>query len=317
MKDTVASLFRVKSLWWILFSVLLVSSCMNNGDNVAPSNQQSTGQIQLLLTDDPWILDNINSVTITIDKIELRKMDSTEMDEHSGEDSSEMDDHSGMGEDEHSGGDNDKEDSSSFVTVLSEPVDINLMDLRNGITTVLADTSIEAGTYNMIRLYISEAKVELKDSTTIDVKVPGGSESGLKIFIPSGFTVDGGLSSELLLDFNLERSLVFEGSWDNPVKIILKPVIRAVDNSYCGKIMGHVTDTSMAAIQGAYVWLKSDSVVSSTTSEESGFYQMIGIPEGTYTLYAAMQGYDTTEVNDINISGREHTKIDLELTPSE
>ena len=203
-----------------------------------------------------------------------------------------------------------------FVTVLSTPLEINLMDLRNGVTLDLADASIPAGTYDMVRLYITKASIVMNNGASFDLKIPGAAESGLKIFIPSGIVVNSDNTSELLLDFNLNRSLVILGPRENPKGYHLRPVIRAVDNNYCGKLDGHVMDTSKMAISGAYIWLKGDTVISSTTSEQSGFYRMIGLPEGDYTLFAAKEGYDTAKIEDLHIYGKRESKANIELTPT-
>lgn len=321
MGNVVGNFWKFGNFIWFLFASMLISSCINNQDNVVPQNKlNATGQFHLMLTDDPLIIQSISNVNITIDKIALRKMDSTEVGELDSsqmneENTSESGEMNSIGMDEHNGMDSD-DLNNTYVTVLDTPQEINLMDLRNGITIDLADTNIHAGTYDMIRLYITKASIEMKNGDTFNLKMPGASTSGLKIFIPSGLVVNANNSTELLLDFNLDRSLVVLGSRDHPNGFLLKPVIRAVDNSYCGKLEGHVMDTTMRAVQGAYVWLKGDSVISSTTSEESGFYKMIGIPEGTYTLFAAMQGYDTTRIENLQLSGKRETKVDIKLIPS-
>ena len=317
----------IKKLWnsgnliWFLFATLLISACANNQDSVVPGNPEAkTGQIHLVITDDPLLLQNVSQVNVTIDKIELQVMDSSKMNEQenteinkettdeSGEDNSmEMEKHSGMGND--AGGNN-------FISVLSTPQDINLMDLRNGVTLDLADASIPAGIYKMVRLYISKASIVMNSGASFDLKIPSAAESGLKIFIPSGIVVDANNTAELLLDFNLDRSLVALGPHDNPRGFHLRPVIRAVDNSYCGKLEGHVTDTSKMALSDAYLWVKGDTVISSTTSLSSGFYRMIGLPEGNYTLFAAKEGYDTAKIEDLHVWGRRETKEDIEMTPS-
>ncbi len=300
MKKLLIRIYRPEILYWLIFVLMVMSACTNNQDQVSPATLKKSGNLQLLLTDDPiFSFDNISKVNITISKIEIMNEGGKE-EENSTNNSGNCECDNG-------------EDSLSYVTVFNTPKVINLLDLRNGITSLLSDTAIQAGTYNMIRLYISDANVELTNGTSFNLTVPSGSTSGLKIFIPGGITIKGGVSSELLLDFDLNRSLVILGSVLHPHGFHLKPVIRAVDNFSCGKVEGHVTDTTMTALKGAYVWLKTDSIISSTTTEGSGFYQMIGIPEGTYNLFATMQGYDTTEIDNVHVSGRSKTIVDLKL----
>ncbi len=345
MKYIIKQFITPANMGGLIITLLLAAACTDNLDRIAPGNNSgsnnnnynATGRLRLLLTDDPlFSLSNISSVTITITKIELRKEEAIESDRDSdvdttqntgslAENAGEMEHHEeGMEENDSTHWEDNEackcgengEDSMNYVTVLKSPANINLMDLRNGITSLLSDTTIQAGTYNMIRLFISDANIILADGTSFKLTVPSGSHSGLKIFIPGGIEINGGLSSQLLVDFDLNRSLVVLGSDLHPKGFHLKPVIRVVDNYSCGKIEGFVTDTSIIGIKGAYVWLKNDSVISSAITEENGFYKMIGIPQGTYTLYSTMQGYDTAEVDNVRIMGRSKTIVDMKLMNS-
>ena len=301
-------------LFLVTWAAILVSSCHFNPENVSPALSKY-GRLRLLMTDDPFLFWNVSSVTVTINKIELKKKESREDDNDSTNmpvDSLDTDDSLSMGEHHHE----HDPDSAMWITVLDSPMVINLSDLRNGITQELANDSIPAGTYSMIRLFISEANIMLKNGIDFDVKVPSGSESGFKVIIPSGLVVSGGSTAELLVDFNLSRSIVMLGPWDHPWGFHLKPVIRALDNNSCGKVEGFVMDSSTVAINGAYVWLADSEVVGSTVTEESGFYRLMGIPAGTYNLFAAKQGYDTTKIENIRVSRLGVTKIDLKLNPA-
>ena len=43
------------------------------------------------------------------------------------------------------------------------------------------------------------------------MKVPSGEQTGIKVFIDPGIHVEGGISAELLLDFDLSKSFVMRG----------------------------------------------------------------------------------------------------------
>ena len=322
MKCVIQRLCSAGGLIWFLFIALFLSACTNNQDSISPGNLTSakSGQLHLMITDDPLLLQNVSQVNVTINKIAL--MDTSgfnDPDEGENVNNSEMEN----SENDHNGNSGEMDDNSnnsdsggSYVTVLSSPQQINLMDLRNGVTLDLGNTTIPEGTYYMIRLYISDASIVMNSGASFDLKIPGAAEFGLKIFVPAGITVTADNTTELLIDFNLNRSLVALGPRDNPTGFHLHPVIRAVDNTYCGKLEGRVTDTSKVAISGAYVWLMADTVVSSTTTQESGFYRMIGLPEGDYTLFAAKEGYDTAKIEDLHVWGRRESREDIELIPS-
>ena len=94
-----------------------------------------------------------------------------------------------------------------------------------------------------------------------------------------------------------------------------KPVIRAVNQTTAGQISGMVTDTSEASIAEAAVWIEQDTVVSTTWSDSTGGYAILGVEEGTYDLFAARDGYDTTMVEAVEVTAGNETIQDLELVP--
>ncbi|MCD6018508.1 MAG: starch-binding domain-like protein [Bacteroidetes bacterium] len=97
----------------------------------------------------------------------------------------------------------------------------NLLDLRNNVTVVLADKSIlPVGKATQIRLQLGTHNSILVDEMPVELKVPSGEESGLKININE--TIENGQQNTIILDFDAKESIV-EGTQGN---YILKPVIR-------------------------------------------------------------------------------------------
>ncbi len=307
-------------LFWILSIMLVMASCNPIEDNAPGMN--ATGHLKLLITDDPIQWQDIAEVNVTIDKVVL-KMETDE--EENDEDDSVGDDHiwDGMGHssfgDSRMGGDweddEDEDEDSSFIVVLDSPMVINLLELRNGVTMLLSEMDIPAGSYNQVRIYISSATLMMTDGTEFDLEIPSALSSGLKIFIEPALVIGEGETEELLLDIDLSRSLIILGSSDDPEGFIFRPVIRSACNSTSGRVEGFVRDISGDGVTGASVWLEGDSVVNLAISNESGFYKMIGIHEGSYTLFAAMEGYDTARVENIQITATGIVQTDIELVP--
>src|SRR5690606_16229119 len=151
-------------------------------------------------------------------------------------------------------------------------------------------------------------------------KVPSGSQSGIKIFVHPGITVTTGLTAELLLDFDVSKSFVVKGNahdLENIKGFNFKPVIRAVNNSFAGRIDGYVWDEDEIALEGATVWLEKDSVVSTTVTDLQGYFALIGIPEGSYNLMSAKEGYDTLVHENIKVTTANKSEINLQLTERE
>ena len=151
-----------------LLVVLLLTSCVEN-----TNEEDGKGNITIQLTDAPFPVDLIQEANVTIDKIEIRK----------------------------------KGDSlqSPFVLLYNNPMSFNLLELSNGVTDSLVDMDIDEGSYDLIRLYVSEASILLKDSTLYDVEVPGGAESGIKIFVNPDIEISSIASTELILDFDVSK----------------------------------------------------------------------------------------------------------------
>jgi hypothetical protein len=129
--------------------------------------------------------------------------------------------------------------------------------------------------------------------------------------------VEGGLTSELLLDIDLSKSFVMRGNLHSSAGIngfIFKPSVRAVNLTYAGRIDGFVTDTAKNVISNAKVWLVQDSVLATAFSDTTGFYSIIGVPSGTYSLYAYRENYDTARINSILVLPGNRTVQNLILT---
>ncbi|MDX2415029.1 MAG: carboxypeptidase-like regulatory domain-containing protein, partial [Bacteroidales bacterium] len=128
----------------------------------------------------------------------------------------------------------------------------------------------------------------------------------------------GGLTTELLLDFNLDKSFVLKGNINTPAGIKgfnFKPVIRAVNNSTAGLVQGIVKNTASAVLPNAQVWIAADTTISTAYTDSAGFYALPGIPEGFYSMYATKENYDTVMIGDVEIVAANLTIKDFELTP--
>jgi hypothetical protein len=82
-----------------------------------------------------------------------------------------------------------------------------------------------------------------------------------------------------------------------------------------GSLNGTVVDPSGAAVAGATVTVTDDAinVTRSTTTQSSGFYQIFNLPIGSYSVKAAHEGFDTTEVKGIAIQEAHATTVNATL----
>lgn len=275
---------RVSKLLTLLLAVTLITI----GCNSATNSSGETGSLTVTMTDDPFPAEMVAEANVTINKIEIRE-DSTE------------------------------DDSAAFTVLSEEEQSYNLLDLQNGIKTTLADLEIEAGSYDLIRLYVSEASVVLTDSTTYDLFVPSGAQTGIKIFIHPSMEITGGSDTELLFDFDVAKSFVARGNMNSPAGIKgfnFKPTLRAVVASTTGGIEGVATDTSGVALDNVHIEAIQDSVIANAFTDSTGAYAIIGLEEGIYDLRASKDGYDTLTVTGLEVTSTETTTADVELTPA-
>jgi hypothetical protein len=259
---------KILSLLLTAVFILLVYGC-----NKTPDVNTGMGKLSIKITDDPFDIEMVESATVTINKVEVRKA-----------------------------GDNE---GNPFMVLSEDTVTFDLIDLRNGVMANLLDIEVPAGDYDLIRLYVTEASLTVKDyPNTFNVKVPSGKQTGIKIFIEPNLRVSGGLTTELLLDFDLSNSFVIRGNMKHPGSMngfIFKPVIRASNLTTAGRIEGLVTDTAKVKVKSAKVWIAQDTTFATTIADTMGFYRLVGIPAGSYSLYAHKEGYDTVKYTGIEV----------------
>jgi hypothetical protein len=248
-------------------------------------SESTTGKLRIQLTDAPFPTDLVAEANVTINKIEIRKAN--------------------------------EDEGNPFITLSEEERSFNLLDLTNGVTAGLVDMEIEAGSYDLIRLHVAEASVVLSDGTTYDLKIPSGDQTGIKVYMEPSLVVAGGLSSDLLLDFDVSKSFVVQGNPNTPAGIngfIFKPVIKASNLSTAGTLAGTVTD-SEGVIDGAQVAIiAADTVYTTSFTDETGAYKILGVDAGTYKVEFAKEGYVTSTVEGVEIVSANITTQDAELS---
>jgi len=180
----------------------------------------------------------------------------------------------------------------------------------------LVEMQIDAGNYNLIRLYVDEAGLVVKDGEEYALKVPSGTQTGIKVFMEPALQVTGGLTSEVLLDFNVDSSFVLKGNMSTPAGIKgfnFKPVIRAVNISTAGTVAGNVVNSD-GAILGAEVRIEQDEVITTAHTDEEGYYAIPGLPAGLYTISATYEGFNTVTVEGLEIVAGNLTEQNFTLT---
>ncbi len=184
---------------------------------------------------------------------------------------------------------------SGFISLLDVNAGIyDLLTLTNGLEATLSDTDLDTGFISQIRLILGDENSIMIDSALHELKVPSGSQSGLKVKIDTNFSA--GITYHILLDFDAAKSVVEAG---NSGKYLLKPVIRTIISSISGAISGTINPAEFSAVHAI---LNTDTF-SSFTAIDGGF-MIQGVPPGTYDLFVQpndSSGYMDTTITNIDV----------------
>lgn len=244
----------------------------------------------------------------------------------------------------------ESEEDADWITVATPAQTYNLLELVNGVTEHLGVTELDAGQYTQLRLILGHLPddgfnildephpfanyfIDHLDQSN-ELKIPSGYESGFKIV--GGFTIDEDETTDLILDFNVAKSLI-QGGFSE--KWILKPTVKLLDEDDSAEIQGLVTNAEEPdeVLEGVMVsaqtvskdsdMLKAVSttvtsedsdmvkVVSATITDEDGFYNLL-VPPGTYLVVAGKTGFKSA-YEEITVDSGDGPIIDFELEPGE
>lgn len=254
----------------ILATGLVFSGCKKLDTTTTTISESGPGRLSIKITDHPFDISTVESATVTISKIEMRQAGAKEGD--------------------------------PFLMLKTNPVTVNIFELRNGITEELVNLEVPKGDYDLVRIYVDEGTLKLKDiNEPFNLKIPSGKQTGIKVFIDPVIHVEGGISAELILDFDLSKSFVMRGQ-NARNGFIFKPTIKAINNSTQGRVVGVVTDNSLQKnlLENVTVSLINPGEDTLTAlTDTTGHYLIMGIPGGTYSMSASKENYVTANVGGV------------------
>lgn len=295
---------KIKLFTIALFVVTVLVSCTDNNDK-----NSDYGRLSVNLTDAPFPHDLVAEANVTIFKIDARYKGEMDI-------NSEIEDNSDSSM--------TMEDKSSFVVLMEDEMEVNLLELTNGVTKNLVDLDVPVGIYDLVRVYVKGVNVVLTDGSTFDLKVPSGEQTGIKIFIKPGLVVEGGLSADLLLDFDVSKSFVAKGggsTFENITGFNFKPVIKACNMSTAGTLSGKVTtlqEEIAVGLEGAQVAVfAADTLNTTTFTDADGKYMVMGLMAGSYDVEVELSTYQKESVTDIEIVAGNTTSQDFILVAGE
>lgn len=281
-------------------ALFLFTSCSDQDDVIS-----EYGQLKIQLTDAPFPHDMVAEANVHIFKVDARHKGEVTMEDATIDDETMT----------------EEVESKAFVVLMEDEIQVNLLDLTNGVTKTLVETNVPVGTYDLVRVHVKGINVVLTNGTTYDLMVPSGSQTGIKIFIKPGLIVNGGLSSDLLLDIDVSKSFVAKGDAENISGFNFKPVIKASNMSTAGTLTGRITTTeedAIIGIEGAQVAVfVADTLNTTTFSGFDGGYMIMGLDAASYSVEVQKDGYIMQTLEDVEITAANKTVQNVELVKEE
>ena len=226
---------------------------------LACSNVDQTARLNVRLTDAPGDYEEVN---IDIQSVEI-----------------------------HSSGGNQ---NSGWVSLDVESGTYNILELTNGLDTLLATAELPAGKISQIRLVLGNNNSVKINGVINSLSTPSAQQSGLKLNLNAELTE--GITYNITLDFDAARSIVKKGNGSYS----LKPVIRALEAATSGAIRGTVIP--LDATPAVFAIAGTDTIATAYT-DEAGKFILRSIPAGTYKVsFVPKTGYTPLLKENVSVT---------------
>lgn len=194
-------------------------------------------------------------------------------------------------------------DNSGWFVINNTLRSFDLLQLRNGANAVLGDSVLASGDYTQIRLILADGNYVIDNGVKHDLTVPSGMQTGIKL--NHGFTIEPNTLYELMLDFNVDKSVHITGNG----QYMLKPVIRCMSMITSGTISGQVLPLDAQAI--VFTTAGTDTVT--TYPDSLGFFKLMALPQGAYDveMNPVNSAYKDTVITGVNVVANQNTDIGL------
>ncbi|MEH6657929.1 DUF4382 domain-containing protein [Leeuwenhoekiella marinoflava] len=231
----------------LLAGILGLSSCSD--DDANSSSERETSKVAVRLVDAPGDYDN---VFIDVKAVVVKYNDDFIDDEF----------------------DDDYMIVNGELELDTDDEIYDLLELTGGTYAILADEDIPAGSISQVRLILGDDNTVVVDGETFPLQTPSAQQSGLKVQFNQ--TLEAGVVYTVVLDFNVEESIVEQGNGG----YLLKPVLRASAIEATGMISGSLLPLNVPAT----ITAAGEGIVVSTNVSSNGDFVLNGLPEGVYDL---------------------------------
>lgn len=173
----------------------------------------------------------------------------------------------------------------------------NLLDLSNGVETIIVNSEVMPGQISQIRLVLGPDNSLEINGAVFPMENPGATHEGLKIELSEVLLE--GVVSTFLIDFDAARSVIQESN-DN---FHLDPVLRGVFDANNSSINGNVFPAEEGVV--IYAVQENDTLGSSYSLENDSEFFIGGLEPGTYSLVidpGDLSDYRITEITDVQVT---------------
>ncbi len=151
----------------------------------------------------------------------------------------------------------------------------NLLDISNGLSTLIATSTLTDSKVAQIRLVLGTNNSVVVDGVSYPLSTPSAEQSGLKLLVNQTLQAD--IQNEILIDFDANVSVIQTGNGVYK----LKPVLRTIVTAISGNIIGSITPIGTLATVTA---TSSTNIVYSSSVNSLGQFKISGLPAGNYTF---------------------------------
>lgn len=271
-------------------AIVLFFGCQKN-DNLSDEKiPEGQAKMSIYLMDDPVmftkVLIDIRQVAVKIDTAQ----------HHDDQDDDDQ------WEDDFCGHHRDKRNSSVIWDTLTiRPGVYDLLELRNGVDTLLASGLIPEGKILKVRITLGSDNEIFTDSATSYPLVIFGPHPYFDIDVRkidvAAITAN---QFSLWLDFSLQRSIFFRSG-----RYYLKPFVKPFNDRIKPKLHGTVLPKGASPLVKAY---NSTDTLYALPGRD-GNYMIRGVNAGTYSIeFTGHHGYQDTTITGVIVSGKGASK---------
>ena len=250
-------------------------------DSASPSRGE--GILITRLTDAPFPTDEVKSVDIFVVRVDARSSDVSH-------------------DDANKSLDTESSASSGWKTVATPNTSFDLLSLQHGIAATLGQAVLPAGTYSGFRLVIDQDKssatlkngMVLSGGSTPGIKFPSAGQSGIKIVLAQPVLIVAGTETDLIVDFDVDKSFVMRGNTIEKNGLLFKPVVKA---SITNLALTNSNVRLANATDGALNLLQNGTVLPGASSIAFGTSSACNSVNATTPALAVTQGASTTPLS--------------------